>query len=166
MKEIFADDVVIGSGPTGWAACMGVWARGGQPLIIDIGYTATDHTLESVIGNPMVKSKSRFGSEHMYSFPLSKFEMFPPTKPIPLSGAIGGLSTVWGAGIQPVSRVDLSDVPKEVGDGLLLASKELLKKMNLGLKKIGIWMLLILGLISKILIYFIKIKVIMFTNRE
>jgi len=130
MKEIFADDVVIGSGPTGWAACMGVWARGGQPLIIDIGYTATDHTLESAIGNPMVKSKSRFGSEHMYSFPLSKFEMFPPTKPIPLSGAIGGLSTVWGAGIQPVSRVDLSDVPKEVGDGLLLASKELLKKMN------------------------------------
>lgn len=130
MNEIFADDVVIGSGPTGWAACMGVWARGGQPLIIDIGYTALNHTSESVIGNPMVKSKSRFGSEHMYSFPLSKFEMSPPTKPIPLSGAIGGLSTVWGAGIQPVSSFDLAGVPNEVGLGWLLASKELLKKMD------------------------------------
>ena len=130
MNEIFADDVVIGSGPTGWAACMGVWARGGQPLIIDIGYTAISHSSESVIGNPMVKPKSRFGSEHMYSFPLSKFEMSPPTQPIPLSGAIGGLSTVWGAGIQPVSSVDLAGVPNDVCHGLLLASEELLKKMD------------------------------------
>ena len=130
MKEIIAEDVVIGSGPTGWAACIGVWARGGKPIIIDIGYTANNHAHESVIGNPMVKSKSRFGSEHMYSFPLSKFEMSPPTQPIPLSGAIGGLSTVWGAGIQPVSSVDLTGVPNEVGYEWLLASKELLDKMD------------------------------------
>ena len=103
MKELVANDVVIGSGPTGWAACMGVWARGGQPLIIDIGNTASGASRESVLRNAMVKPKSRFGSEHMYAFPLAECRIDPPNGIMPLSGALGGFSTVWGAGIQPVS---------------------------------------------------------------
>lgn len=130
MNELVADDVVIGSGPTGWAACMGVWARGGEPLIIDIGYTSTNSSSESVVQNPMVKSKSRFGSEHMYSFPLSEFQINQPSGILPLSGALGGFSTVWGAGIQPVSEADLNGVPTSVRQNWLSSSAELLKKMD------------------------------------
>ena len=130
MTEIIAEDVVIGSGPTGWAACMGVWSRGGRPLVIDVGYTANSRTGESVIRNPTVKSKTLFGSEHMYTFPLKELQLLPPEGVIPLSGALGGLSTVWGAGIQPVSAVDLASVPDEVRKSWLHSSTELLKKMD------------------------------------
>ena len=130
MNELVVSDVVIGSGPTGWASCMGVWARGGQPLIIDIGYTSSDDSSESVIQNPMVKSKSRFGSEHMYTFPLLQFGVNPPNGILPISGALGGFSTVWGAGIQPVSEADLKDVPKPILQNWLDSSSELLKRMD------------------------------------
>lgn len=130
ISHIVAEDVVIGSGPTGWAACMGVWSRGGRPLVIDIGYTAANCTGESVNRNPTVKSKTHFGSEHMYKFPLKEMQLLPPEGAIPLSGALGGLSTVWGAGIQPVSEVDLSSVPREVRQSWLRASTDLLKKMD------------------------------------
>ena len=130
MNELNAADVVIGSGPTGWAACMGVWARGGHPLVIDIGYTSDSDSGESVIQNPMVKSKSRFGSEHMYTFPMSKFQIDPPNGIMPLTGALGGFSTVWGAGIQPVSEADLIGVPPLVCQNWLKSSTNLLEKMN------------------------------------
>ena len=130
MTEIIAEDVVIGSGPTGWAACMGIWSRGGRPLVIDIGYTTNSGKGESVIRNPTVKSKTLFGSEHMYKFPLKELQLVPPEGVIPLSGALGGLSTVWGAGIQPVSAVDLASVPDEVRQSWLHSSTELLKKMD------------------------------------
>ena len=130
MNELVVADVVIGSGPTGWAACMGVWARGGQPLIIDIGYTSTSASKESVIRNPLVKPKSRFGSEHMYKFPLSEFRLDPPDGTLPLSGALGGFSTVWGAGIQPVSEADLGGVPLSVRQSWLASSTDLLEKID------------------------------------
>jgi hypothetical protein len=130
MSNQIFDDVVIGSGPTGWAACMGIWARGGNPLIIDIGYTATNCSEDSVIRNPMVKSKSQFGSEHMYAYPLKSLGINLPDGVVPLSGALGGLSTVWGAGIQPVSRADLIDVPFSIGQDWLTSSAELLQKID------------------------------------
>jgi ferredoxin len=130
MSEQVVDDVVIGSGPTGWAACMGIWARGGNPLIIDIGYTATNYSADSVIRNAMVKPKSRFGSEHMYAYPLKNFGISLPDGVIPLSGALGGLSTVWGAGIQPVSQRDLTGVPASIAQDWLNSSADLLQKMD------------------------------------
>ena len=77
MTEIIAEDVVIVSGPTGWAACRGVWSRGGRPLVIDVGYTANSDKGESVVRNPTVKSKTLFGSEHMYTFPLNELQLLP-----------------------------------------------------------------------------------------
>lgn len=130
MSDQLFEDVVIGSGPTGWAACMGIWARGGKPLVIDIGYTASNCSADSVISNPMVKPKSRFGSEHMYAYPLKNLGISLPDGVVPLSGALGGLSTVWGAGIQPVSKADLIDVPYSVGEDWLNSSAELLQKMD------------------------------------
>jgi hypothetical protein len=130
MNELIANDVVVGSGPTGWAACMGIWARGGQPLVIDIGYTSTNFSGDSVMKNPMVMPKSRFGSGHMYAFPLNEFQIDPPNGIMPLSGALGGFSTVWGAGIQPVSEADLVGVPASIHRNWLISSTELLKRMD------------------------------------
>lgn len=130
MSNLVVDDVVIGSGPTGWAACVGIWARGDKPVVIDIGYSETQRSGESVIRNPMVKPKFKFDSDHMYRFPLSTLGVVPPEGVIPLSGARGGYSTVWGSGIQPVSEADLQGVPESVGLSWLKSSKELLSQMD------------------------------------
>lgn len=130
MDPDLVDDVVVGSGPTAWAACMGVWARGGKPVVVDAGYTASDFGSESVVQNAQIKSKSQFGSEHMYTFPCRSLGIVPPQGVIPLSGALGGLSTVWGAGIQPVSTVDLSGVPDYLSRDWLNASEQLLREID------------------------------------
>jgi len=130
MNDDEVDDLVIGSGPNGWAACMGIWARGGKPLVVDIGYTANYRSGESVIRNTVVKSKTRFESDHMYSFPLNTLSVSPPEGVIPLTGARGGHSTVWGAGIQPVSDADLKGIPDSVKLGWLRSSKELLSQLD------------------------------------
>ena len=130
MSNIAIDDVVIGSGPTGWAACMGIWARGGRPVVIDIGYSQTRRANESVIRNPMVKPKLKFDSDHMYRFPLSALGVVLPDGVIPLSGARGGYSTVWGSGIQPVSEADVQEAPIAVRHSWLKSSKDLLSQMD------------------------------------
>lgn len=130
MSNIVVDDVVIGSGPTGWAACMGIWARGGRPVVIDIGYSETRRSSESVIRNPMVKPKLKFDSDHMYRFPLSALGVVLPEGVVPLSGARGGYSTVWGSGIQPVSEADVQEAPITVRHSWLESSKKLLSHMD------------------------------------
>ena len=124
------DDVVIGSGPTGWAACEGIWSRGGSPTVIDIGYTNGNQANESVLRSPMVKPKLSFDADYMYSYPLSEMTITSDLSTIPLSGGRGGLSTVWGAGIQPVSVCDLRGVPRDVSNQWMNSSNTLLRKMR------------------------------------
>jgi choline dehydrogenase-like flavoprotein len=126
MQALIYEDVIIGSGPNGWAAAKGVWARKGSPLIIDIGHTPQIVSGESVIRNPKTVPKTLFGSDFMYRFPTSKVNLQLPDVTIPLTGALGGLSTVWGSGIQPVSIHDLSGVPAWCVADWLESSRQLL----------------------------------------
>ena|GEM_PF-1363166 len=131
MDNQVADEVIIGSGPTAWACAEGVWSRGGKPTIIDIGYTADFKSGEAVASGAVVSLKHNFGSSHMYQYPIHKLQMSLAFGVTPISGALGGFSTVWGAGIQPVSTHDLSNMPNVTKTDWLHSSKILLSKMNI-----------------------------------
>ena len=75
MQEPIHQDVIIGSGPNGWAAAHGVWARNGSPLVIDIGQSSEVVSGESVISNPKTIPKTLFGSDFMYRFPTAKLNL-------------------------------------------------------------------------------------------
>lgn len=130
MQERIHQDVIIGSGPNGWAAAHGIWARNGRPLVIDIGQSSEVVSGESVISNPKTIPKTLFGSDFMYRFPAAKLNLRLPDVTVPLTGALGGLSTVWGSGIQPVSIHDLSGVPAWCISEWLEASRELLQRID------------------------------------
>lgn len=130
MQEPIHQDVIIGSGPNGWAAAQGVWARNGSPLVIDIGQTNDVVSGESIIRNPKTIPKTLFGSDFMYRFPTAKLNLHLPDVTVPLTGALGGLSTVWGSGIQPVSIHDLSGMPAWCIADWLDASRKLLHQID------------------------------------
>jgi len=123
------DEVVIGSGPTAWASCEGIWSRGGKPLVIDIGFTSDRRISETVLVRPLVKPKTEFGSDHMYAYPLSQMGVNTTLPSLPLSGGLGGFSSVWGAGIQPVSTHDMCGIPGHIQTAWLKSSEDLLRKM-------------------------------------
>ena len=95
--------VVIGSGPSGWASLEALVAQGETPVLIDIHYT-DDETSETSGGH--LKSevgfsqKIRFGKSYMYDYPSDYLDVGSLRKKVPLSGAFGGLSTVWGSNLQ------------------------------------------------------------------
>jgi ferredoxin len=94
---------VIGSGPAGWAALDYLVSCGLKPTLIDIGNTDSsnfDFATPGTSSASAVAQKSRFGSKHMYSYPDSSDLTIKVEGTIPLSSALGGLSTVWGTNLQ------------------------------------------------------------------
>jgi choline dehydrogenase-like flavoprotein len=130
MNNLFYEDVIVGSGPNGWAAAHGVWARNGQPLILDIGNSTSSSNGESVVSDPKFIPKTLFGQNFMYRYPVFDLGLSIPESTVPVSGALGGFSTVWGSGIQPVSNKDLNGMPEWCSRDWMEASLKLLERIE------------------------------------
>ena len=101
--------VVIGSGPAGWAALEALVAKGKYPTLIDIGQQAERSVLLSETASPDFSLKTRHGLSYMYDYPKDRIDEANLKYKIPLSGAFGGLSTVWGTNLQLCREACLSD---------------------------------------------------------
>jgi ferredoxin len=102
----FFTHTVIGSGPAGWASLNALIEQGIKPLLIDIGQTSNSpnyFTSPGTKSSSAVAQKTRFGSDHMYTYPAAEDLNFNIEGTVPLSSARGGLSTVWGSNIQGYS---------------------------------------------------------------
>jgi hypothetical protein len=96
-----SDYIVVGSGPAAWAAVETLVDSGVKPTVIDIGISSeSDFQFSQSLDKNGLASKTRFGSEHMYAYPYSNDEVALFSSSTPISGALGGLSTVWGSNIQ------------------------------------------------------------------
>ena len=101
------DDLIIGSGPTAWAAARGVLSRGGSPVIIDFGS-------HPKIAAPIIKGSSALAvkgdsdKEALFSYPKSHV-FATDGRQLPLTSARGGLSKIWGAGILMRSQEELHE---------------------------------------------------------
>lgn len=97
-----AEAIVVGSGPSGWAAIESLISSGVRPTLIDISHRSTDgliYRTPGTAGTSEVAKKRRFGSGHMYEFPDDGVK-YSFEGSMPISGALGGLGTVWGSNIQ------------------------------------------------------------------
>lgn len=94
---MFVDDLIIGSGPTAWAAAQGIIARGGHPVVIDFGERVQ-------IAPPSIRGTSKFAMkgdperERIFAYPRSLIASTDGSH-LPLTSSRGGLSRIWGAGI-------------------------------------------------------------------
>lgn len=102
MNELI-EYVVVGSGPAGWSTSMALIEKGITPTVIDIGLTEFKNDPNFFIPGGIkngISTKTNFGSRHMYQYPSQRSTAFDSVGQLPISGAFGGLSTVWGANLQ------------------------------------------------------------------
>ena len=126
--------VVIGSGPSSYAAILGLLEINITPTVIDIG-------LESKIESQKLKDtslnilgkKRLFGSDHMYFYPTESLNLdlnFDQNVNFHLTGALGGMSTVWGSGLQPINFSNNSKIPEITRKGFQDAQLDILRKIH------------------------------------
>jgi len=117
------EDVVIGSGPTGMAAALGVIARGGHPVIVDFGPAASVAPPPSTRGVSGIALKGDDERARLFSYP-AEWVVSDDATPLPLSSARGGLSRIWGAGILLRSQSELG-LPRDVADEIAAGYEKL-----------------------------------------
>lgn len=128
--------VVLGSGLSGYSAVLGLCQIGIKPIVIDIGLTSNSNTLGfEDTSRTILAKKKLFNSDHMYKYPLDKLDIdveFNSNAYVNyhLSSALGGMSTVWGAGLQPVKISDELHPPNTLVNELEKAQIEILKKIS------------------------------------
>jgi hypothetical protein len=131
---VIVNCVVIGSGPSSYAAILGLLEINIIPTVIDIG-------LESRFENSKLKDtsinilgkKKLFGSDHMYFYPTESLNLdlnFDQNVNFHLTGALGGMSTVWGSGLQPVNFSENSNIPEKTKKEFQDAQIAILKKIH------------------------------------
>ena len=97
MNKMESEDVVIGSGPCGYAAAKAIIDAGRHPLVIDFGSDPASSGAQ--IGKSATFAmKSDVGRTLVFGYPQQLITS-ADGKHLPLSNARGGLSTIWGAGI-------------------------------------------------------------------
>ncbi|HET8892710.1 MAG TPA: GMC oxidoreductase [Gaiellaceae bacterium] len=113
------DSVVIGSGPAGVACASALVARGITPLVLDGGVRFDPNRVESVpppsFDLNTLPLKPIFGSLFPYAPTGAGVRLTGGVGAVP-SLAVGGLSTVWGAGILPYAAEDIADWPVSAAD--------------------------------------------------
>jgi hypothetical protein len=121
------DNIIIGSGCSAFGAYLGLKKLGKSICIIDVGVTRENLINMNI---PLSKNKlnstalkTKFGSTYPYEYP----ETYSDSEFTPISGAFGGFSSVWGAGLQTLSRKNLELFPDEVQADLVESQKKVLR---------------------------------------
>lgn len=121
-------DVIVGSGPTAYAAALGVLSDGRRPVVIDFG------------AEPRVDAHDRRGAATLaeksdgsvldpFAYPRELI-VNDGVGALPLSSARGGLSTIWGAGVLVRDRQDMPELDP-VADGIERGYDALLSSIRL-----------------------------------
>ena len=110
----FIEDIVIGSGPSGFSAILGLLSKGKRPMVISPKNLSQDLTnLQNTWMKPAItKNEDKFNN--IFAYESNSFRILRPNSDIHLTQSWGGLSNVWGTGIQPLDRSDMGDAPDEV----------------------------------------------------
>ncbi|MBP6030823.1 MAG: NAD(P)-binding protein [Sphingobium sp.] len=135
-----AQDIIIGSGPSGYAAAVALAARGRDVLILDAGLTMDADAQElrarmgsaepdqwqtgdrDAIGAVRRSEKSDsirpFGSDYLFHLPdeLADFGEVDGVHGLKPSFALGGLSNGWGASVLPYHASDFEGWPISLAD--------------------------------------------------
>jgi hypothetical protein len=106
---------VIGSGPSGWAACKKLLQLGHEPTIIDSSLQENDiYSKSNKLRKQKLDRKLFFGSDLPYRmFPVGP-KIFIKDVKVTSSFAEGGLSLVWGSTMLPYSKIDTMDWPIDI----------------------------------------------------
>lgn len=98
-------DLIVGSGPTGFAAALALADTGASSVVMDFG----DEPTFSASARRSIASKPDSRSAQALSHPRSLIAT-AGTDPLPLSSARGGLSLIWGAAILERSADDCPEL--------------------------------------------------------
>lgn len=123
-KQII-ENLVIGSGPTGYATVLSLLDQGKKVHVIDAGLNL--FPAQSARKN-VTAEKSLFGSMQMYTITNSA-GFKDDISQIPYSEVRGGLSTTWGAGLQVFPSEFFQSWPCK-GHGLDMAYKRILSEID------------------------------------
>jgi hypothetical protein len=108
-------NIVVGSGPSGFSAIMGLLKTRAECTLVDIGITAEESSKDLNNRNYQAAAKKKFNSAHMWEYPTELgMDLADFSNVIDLSGGFGGLSTVWGTGIQPPPHQLLNLLPMDI----------------------------------------------------
>jgi hypothetical protein len=125
--------VVIGTGLSSYSTVLGLLDNGVKPLVIDIGIDSnSDLSRLQDASSAIFAKKGLFDSHHMYKYPIRALgiELVENSETnFHLSGAIGGLSTVWGAGLQPLDLLENYKIPIKFREKFIEAQNELINKI-------------------------------------
>ena len=126
--------VVIGSGPSSYAAILGLLEINVTPTVIDIGLESKIESLKLKDTSLNILGKKRlFSSDHMYFYPTESLNLdlnFDQNVNFHLTGALGGMSTVWGSGLQPINFSENSKIPEITRKGFQDAQLAILRKIH------------------------------------
>jgi len=96
-SRIAADDVVVGSGPTGFAAALALIQSGRSPVVVDCSLSPA-YSLPKCSGSSRLALKTDSARLGLFGYPRTLVTS-ADGRQLPLSSARGGLGTIWGAGI-------------------------------------------------------------------
>jgi len=122
-----ATDVVIGSGPSGYAAALGIIHAGRIPIVVDFG---VDPRFDggTVSQASTIAMKGEDSRARVFQYPRAWLSSSDGAQ-LPASSARGGLSNIWGAGILVRSRHDMPELAP-VYDGIAAGYSALLSNMD------------------------------------
>jgi choline dehydrogenase-like flavoprotein len=122
------EDVVIGSGPSGYAAALALSRAGRSPAVVDFGRSPRFDAAE-IVKSSSIAMKGEESRQRVFQYPRT-FVVSRDGAHLPLSSARGGLSRIWGAGILVRSEHDMPGLAPIYPD-LRRAYDELLEHLPL-----------------------------------
>jgi hypothetical protein len=105
-------NLVIGTGPSGYASITALIEKGAKPTVVDIGTTKSAKEagyLASLKSTHELKSNA--GEIFMYNYPTEGIDFSELNHAIALSSALGGLSNIWAGGWQLPCRETIGQMP-------------------------------------------------------
>lgn len=124
--DLMIENLVIGSGPTGYATALSLLDRGKTVHVIDGGLNL--FPAELATKRSVTAQKTLFGSGQMYTVSQSA-GLQDEISQIPYSEVRGGLSSTWGAGLQVLPPGFFQSWPCK-GEGLDAAYKKILSEVD------------------------------------